>query len=217
MTESPQSPDGAGGAPPAAPPPEPAAPSHRDWNGMATSIRELVSSNKELLAAVKLAPGPAPGKEQEKSAPLPVGTPANDPRVAEVDIKLALMDAEIKGPQRDALVLMWNGAGRPTENLSEWVTKHRALLGAAPAVVPPVVPPVPPRAPSDTGPPVSVLTADGKPQGHPLSWPIELVTKMKPEEYRTAIKEFEDKGGSSSVNKYFDERRRAAEERRKQR
>lgn len=231
----PQTPDGAGGqaattAPPAGQPAagtgsETAAPSHKDWNGLVSTFREFtttIKAQQDTLA--KLIPAAEPAKKE----PPPTGNASVDSmvaelkgRTAELDFRSALADAEVKGSQREALMLMWQGAGRPTEGLSEWVTKHRGLLGgpASNGAAPPV-PPVqvtPPKAPSDTGAPVTVQSNDGRPQGHPLSWPLEIVAKMKPEEYRGAIKEFEDKGGGSSVMKYFDERRRAAEERRKPR
>lgn len=74
-------------------------------------------------------------------------------------------------------------------------------------------PHTPPRAPSDTGPPVSVHSSDGRPQGHPMSWPIELVTKMKPEEYRNAIRDFEEGASTNRVARVFRERIAAAEAR----
>jgi len=46
-----------------------------------------------------------------------------------------------------------------------------------------------------------------------MSWPIELVTKMKPEEYRNAIRDFEEGASTNRVARVFRERIAAAEAR----
>mgnify|MGYP001570694529 FL=1 len=229
--------DPAGGSPPSSTPPasppaaappaaggEPANPSHKDWNALAANLRAMadgVKAQTEMLGKLTSSPAAPP-----KPEPAPTGNAAADAALAKVSnmeahlaLREALADAEVKGAQREALTLMWQGAGRPAEGLAEWVAKHRAMLGgnnpaSPPLSAPPVVPPI---APSDTGPPVSTHSVDGKPQGHPLTWPMELVGKMKPEEYRAAIREFEDRSGrSSSVKKFFDARQQAQDARRKQ-
>ena len=208
-------------APPAAAPPaagnEPANPSHRDWNGLNVTMRAVVDGLKvQGEALAKLAGAPA-----AKPEPATTGNAAVDTAVAEVaglraylTLTTALLDAEIKGAQREALTLMWQGAGRPVDGIADWVTKHRAMLGPVSAIASPPAPVIPPIAPSDAGAPVSTHVGDGRPTGHPLSWPLDMVGKMKPGEYRAAIQEFEKGAGGSPAMEFFDKRAAAAEERR---
>ena len=233
-----RSPDGdtTGGAPPAAAPPaaappaappagspappaagnEPAAPSHRDWNAMRADMRAIADELKGARAQAgkeppKLEPAPSSG-----NAAVDAALAGIESRFAEADFRDALADAEIKGPHRDALKLMWQGSGRPTQDIAAWIGRHRAMLGAAgPANVQPVpIAVVPPKAPSDTGQPVSATASDGKPTGHPLQWPVDLISKMTPEAYRAAIRDYESHGAGSTAKTYFAARRAAAEERR---
>ena len=74
--------------------------------------------------------------------------------------------------------------------------------------------PVPPIAPSDAGAPISMYDGDGRPTGHPLSWPLEYCQRMGPGKYREAVDEFERTAGGSTSLKFFERRAAAGEERR---
>lgn len=198
---------GANGAPPAGNPPadagkpaagvEPAAPSHRDWNALASNIRELTSSFKQVAESLGkgavTASAPAP-KDEPKPANAPASSSGNNEamaRVAELERNLALRDAflehgitdpEIRGLISDAAKA--NGS----TDVGSFVAKYAAKLkppAAAPAAAPAATPA--PAVSSGTagtgigGAPARVQQPNNVLAIDPAAW-----SAMSPEEKRAA-------------------------------
>jgi hypothetical protein len=191
-----------------------AQPSHRDWNEMAKNQRALLETVEKLTAA--LHPRQEPPKTEAKPT-VDVATLAAElaEMKTELAFKEALIAAGVVGEHSEDLKLMWVGAGKPKENLADWIKGKASRFQSASTAAIPTPPVAPARAPSNTGAPAAAPGAPGTPDGDPMTWPPEVIDRYSPAELRKAIADFRDKarGGGALAN--FREMRRQLEDRKK--
>jgi hypothetical protein len=121
-----------------------------------------------------------------------------DDRLADMDFREAAVDLGIPAERRDLLKLAWNGAGRPKEDIRGWIKTMGAAFGQVAPQTAPAGIPVPPAAGSNTGAPLPLVNSPGQPEGDPMRWGPEVIAKMKPEEVRSAITDFQNRGSHES-------------------
>ena len=207
--------EGEGEKPPAATPaPAPAAPaapaapvppatpapelSHRELVEARVEIRQATKAITDAMA--KLTPAPPPDPKDPKAG--------NDlmakmqQQSVDLAFQAAALEADIKGEPREALKLMWKGAGSPTEGLGDWIEKHKKFVTPA---APAAAPAAPSPSPSHPTPPAPVAPdGDGGLTAlHPASWPQAARDKLTYPDYLKACEAWEARqnaGGAGRVS-----------------
>lgn len=182
------------GQPVSAAPDVPAAPSHRDWNGLAQNIRGISQGIQQLVEKLSQQ-GPSPDGKAPAAKAEPVATGDVAAVKAEFQRELEFrdaLDAHGVDPKHRAQLKRLYAAERP-QDLESWMSDTVEAFGMKPKQPAPVKPVVPPTAPSDTGPPV--VASSGELDPNPNKWPSSVLEKMTPDEIKTAVDKWINRAG----------------------
>lgn len=172
--------------------------------GLRQEQRKTIDLLEKLVD--RIAPAPAPKAEPPKPVTADAAAAMVGERLAELDFREALVDAGITGEKRDVLKLAWIGAGRPRENIGDWLKGMSGKLGgvSAAAVTAPAPAPAAP-APAPEAPKVPNLGAPGVDRRPHLpaditKIPGDVARSMSREDLRDVYQGWKrSNGGSSNV------------------